>query len=259
MGRPKLGLDLCRTIAASRGGRLLSTQYVRNVAPLLWEYTKGHQWQATHVKDGGTWCPFCAGNLRLGLQVAIMVAKSRGGECLCEAYRNAKTSLLWRCQYGHTWWACLNSVKNQGSWCPTCAGKRPLTLEEARSVAAERGGELLSESYSNSQSKLHWRCANGHEWCASLGSVKHARSWCPTCAHTAQRLDVALAHQAAVAHGGKCLSETYKNNYTHLLWRCAKGHEWRAPTLSVRNKGYWCPSCASGRREREVRAVCVAY
>ena len=116
----------------------------------------------------------------------------------------------------------------------------------------------LSESYKDSQSKLRWRCAEGLQWLASLSSMKNARGWCPTCAHTAQSLGVSSAHQAAAAHGGKCLSETYKNNYTHLLWRCAKGHEWRALLRSVRNKGYWCPWCASGRREREVRTVCAA-
>ena len=130
MGRPKLTLELCKTIAASRGGRILSTLYCSNRGLLLWECGKGHQWQASfhNVKDGGSWCPICAKTRPLGLPAATKAAKSLGGDCLSDNYTNVNASLLWRCAHGHTWRACLNSVKNRGTWCPTCRGKGPLTL-----------------------------------------------------------------------------------------------------------------------------------
>ena len=257
MGRAKLGLDLCKTLAASKGGRLLSNQYDGNGVSLLWECGKGHQWQASFhsIKDRGSWCPFCAGNRRLGLPLASAVAKSHGGECLSDHYTNSKTPLYWRCEHGHAWWSCLDRVKNQGTWCPTCAGKLPLTLSDAMSLAAEKGGKLLSKTYENSWSKLLWRCAHGHEWRASLKNVKNCGSWCPSCFYGSRRLGLSSALQLALTRGGMCLSDSYKNNFTHLEWSCACGHKWKAPLQSVKNRGTWCPLCASGRREREVRAV----
>ena len=92
-GRPKLGLEFCKGIAESRGGRLLSAEYRRNSGLLSWECGKGHQCQAAmhNIKDKGSWCPFCAGNHRLDLAAAMVVAKSRGGKCLSNCYKNSST------------------------------------------------------------------------------------------------------------------------------------------------------------------------
>ena len=40
----------------------------------------------------------------------------------------------------------------------------------------------------------------------------------------------------------------------HMHWRCAHGHEWNATLSSVRT-GRWCPHCAVGRSERDVRNI----
>jgi hypothetical protein len=65
---------------------------------------------------------------------------------------------------------------------------RGLTTEEKaehlaalREIAEGQGGECLSKSYVNSQSKLKWRCAEGHEWDAIARNVREY-SWCPLCA-----------------------------------------------------------------------------
>ena len=255
-GRPKLALEVCKAIAEGRGGRLVSHEYRGNKDLLLWQCGKGHQWQASihNIKDKGSWCPHCAGNRRLGLSDAIAVAKSRGGECMSDHLQNCRSALQWRCQHGHTWLANLDNIKNKGTWCPACATPR-LTLTDARQAAVERGGELLSLSYSNSRSKLLWRCEQGHTWATTLGSVKNSGPWCPICARDQRRLGLSPAHDLAATHGGACLSVSYYNRSTRLLWRCAQGHQWHASLCSVRSRGTWCPSCAPGRREREVRDV----
>ena len=148
-GRPKLGLEACKTIAESRGERLMSNAYRSNKDLLSWQCGKGHQWQASmhNIKDQASWCPDCAGNRRLCLSDAIAVAKSRGGHCLSNCYTNSTLPLHWQCEHGHTWWANLNNAKNAGTWCPACAAPRRLTLAVAREAATERGGELVSQSY----------------------------------------------------------------------------------------------------------------
>ena len=210
MGRARLGLDLCKTIAVNRGGHLLSTVYGSNKAPLLWECEKGHQWLArlNSVKDNGSWCPFCAGKRHSGIPAAVALATSRGGECLSDQYTNSKTPLLWRCERGHAWMSSFDNVQNKGSWCPVCAGKQRLTLADAISIAAEKGGELLSKTYGNSLSRMLWRCAEGHEWLASLNSVRNSGSWCRTCAHDQRRLALPVAHDLATTCGGACFSSS---------------------------------------------------
>lgn len=51
-------------------------------------------------------------------------------------------------------------------------------LERYRAVAAERGGELLSQRYIGCRSKLEWKCAEGHVWQAlpGVGARRAARN-----------------------------------------------------------------------------------
>merc|ERR1711879_801354 len=121
---------------------------------------------------------------KLSIDLAWEVATARGGECISKEYQNAKSKLLWRCSKGHEWWAKLDHVKNSKSWCPECL---KLTIADAHEIAGVRGGECLSEVYQNKRSKLRWRCAEGHEWEASLCSVKNQNSWCPDCLYKNER------------------------------------------------------------------------
>ena len=92
------------------------------------------------------------------------LAHSRGGQCLSKQYHGAYSKLLWRCAEGHEWEAQPNMVKNDGTWCPYCAGKVKHTIESMIVIAKNRGGECLSKHYVNAFAKLRWRCAKGHEW-----------------------------------------------------------------------------------------------
>jgi hypothetical protein len=123
-------------------------------------------------------------------------------------------------------------------------------LEEMRQLAIARGGVCLSKRYSDTKTKLKWKCAVGHEWSAIPSSVLRG-SWCEICAkkrvgrqkaHT-----IEMMHKIAAERDGECLSQIYKNNLTELRWRCKYGHEWEAvPASILRNgsgKGSWCPIC----------------
>merc|ERR1712176_1549168 len=113
--------------------------------PLTWVCAVGHTWTAdlNHIKDRGQWCPHCAGNAPLTLDVAIKIAASRGGMCLSREYVNAKAPLHWRCSQGHEWKTTLDNVRNGGTWRPRCARKAKLSLNDAHVVAKSRGGLCL--------------------------------------------------------------------------------------------------------------------
>jgi hypothetical protein len=134
------------------------------------------------VKNNGSWCPTCAGTKELDLEAMHEIARSHGGVCLSNEYINNKTTLRWRCAKGHEWSAASGTVRNNGTWCPYCARKAKLTIEEMQQIAKTRDGECLSTSYTNGSTKLRWRCRSGHEWMATPDNVKNGKSWCPICA-----------------------------------------------------------------------------
>ena len=86
-----------------------------------------------------------------------------------------------------------------------------VTIGQMRALARARGGACLSTKYVNAQTKLRWKCAKGHAWEATPGSVKNAGNWCLKCAG---RAPLTLEQMQAVAkkRGGKCLSTTYVNS-----------------------------------------------
>ncbi len=188
----KLSIEDAKKAAIERGGSCLSETYVNIRSKLMWRCAEGHEWSAEFFSiRSGRWCPKCgiirrSEKARLGIDAAHKVAEARGGRCLSTIYVDSKSKLLWGCDKNHEWEASYNHV-SRGRWCPTCANLhkanllRTNTIDGARNLAEKRGGACLSETYTNSYTKLHWRCAKGHEWYAALNKIKDAGHWCPEC------------------------------------------------------------------------------
>jgi hypothetical protein len=245
----RLTLEDAQEVARSRGGQCLSVQYVNNHTNMEWRCSKGHEWKAVFKEvKGGTWCLSCAGTRKLTLKDAQDVARDRGGECLSVVYTNLKTKMTWRCLEGHEWKAALNNVRNQGQWCPACAGRPILTIEDAHELARSRGGKCLTTVYKNKDSRLRWECVNGHQWSASMGSVRNSGTWCQTCsmkdAGLRKRDNIENMQELAQSKEGKCLSLEYTSCMCPLLWECKFGHQWKAVPNMVKNNGTWCPTCS---------------
>jgi len=234
-------IDDMHKIAQQRGGICLSNTYVNSQTPLLWQCSKGHQWKAVpnSVKQG-SWCPHCSGRLPLTIEDMQKIAQEKGGKCLSKTYINTDTHLLWQCANGHQWKAVPNSVKNQGTWCPQCAGNLPSNIEEMQEIAEKRGGKCLSENYRSNHKHLLWQCAEGHKWRATPAHIKQGE-WCPQCAGNVP-LTLEEMQKIAKEHGGECLSKIYINYYAKLLWKCAKGHQWKTAPANIKH-GTWCPQC----------------
>ncbi len=241
-------LKRLRTIATEHGGTCLSPSYVNDYTKLLWQCAKGHRWTAnpTHVLRG-TWCPYCYGRGKTIEDMQQLAAQKRG-QCLSPAYLGALTNLMWQCAQGHQWKATPSSI-TRGSWCPFCVGLGK-TIDDMKKLAAQHGGHCLSPVYKNVNTKLLWQCQAGHKWETTPNTVQSGK-WCPECARATQSRDMRLGLPAmqtiAVSRGGRCLSDEYVNNNTHLLWQCKEGHQWKAIPSSIKS-GHWCPVCAIKRR-----------
>lgn len=187
-GNVRHNIAAMQAMALERGGKCLSKRYRGNITPLLWECSEGHRWKASpgSIRINGSWCPKCAGLQKLDLMEMREIAKTRGGKCLSRKYVNANSKLLWECAKGHRWEAIPNSVK-RGTWCKVCAGFDHLTLESAKKIAKERGGECLSAKYISARHKMIWRCANGHTWGNTLDKIKNRKQWCRLCSIESRR------------------------------------------------------------------------
>lgn len=48
------------------------------------------------------------------------------------------------------------------------------------------------------------------------------------------------------------MSTEYRDARTPLVWRCAKGHLWKARVTNIRNAGSWCPECARQKKKLSI-------
>lgn len=116
-------------------------------------------------------------------------------------------------------------------------------LKIAQEIADKKDGKCLSSEYTNIETKMLWKCKDGHEWKATLNNIKNCNQWCPYCSGNV-KLSLETAQEVAKEKNGKCLSAEYINNGTDLLWECSFGHKWFAPLDRIKNAGRWCPYCS---------------
>jgi len=181
----KQRLEEYKKIAIFNGGKCLSENYINNYTPIEFQCSKGHTWFAepSRVKCG-TWCPKCANNQRHTIEDMQQLAFKHGGKCISEEYVNYKSILKWQCSFGHTWMARPDNI-GKGYWCPVCLPRKggsrsKLDISVFQKIAGEKGGKLLSLTYSGTGNPHQWQCKEGHIWMTTPGIVKNG-SWCPVC------------------------------------------------------------------------------
>lgn len=171
-------------LAAAHGGKCLSTDYVNSKTKLIWQCDAGHEpfsMRPNNVQQG-QWCPECGGVKKLTLEDLNKLAANHGGRCLSKTFKNNRSIVTWECELGHRFKRSPNNVQ-QGQWCGKCipSENKKRSIKEIQKMARDRGGELLSTEYSNNKTKLHWRCAEGHEFWKRLNTVQQRLSWCTEC------------------------------------------------------------------------------
>lgn len=261
----KRTIEEIQELAASRGGRCLSTEYANVTTNLDWECKRGHRWQSSFhsVSNKGTWCrkckwiddPWVKARPRLTLDDAIAVAQKNQGRCLSSTYTNASQKLTWECIRGHQWTAPLSYIR-AGHWCLKCGfiqkpqrnGKIKRTIQDMQNAAIENGGKCLSDEYIDTDTPLLWECAKGHQWYAIPHCVIVRKTWCAICRRGKYH---SMADLRAIVYErlGKILSHLDTPDDYHIkteekvTFECADGHVWTTRAGSVLHK-HWCHECA---------------
>lgn len=176
MGRV-INLKTANEIAAKKDGRCIKAG-CNSRDKWLWRCKNGHEWMASYSQiRNGSWCPECR---RFGIDKAKAHAKAKGGDCLSDYCQNIFTKLEWICSKGHGWKATPSNVFYKNKWCPTCAGNKKLTIDEAKTEAIKRNGKLLSTEYTLSTNKIDIMCGFGHKFESTPNKIQSG-SWCPCC------------------------------------------------------------------------------
>lgn len=266
--------------AISKGGKCLSHDYENIQSKLEWKCSneKHNSWLSTYsnIVINGSWCMQCAleaSKDQNGLIRAQEYARSKGGKCLANEYKNIRARTQWKCHDpNHPIFEATFRIANSGNWCPQCAYqkisdkkkfKHGLTL--AQEYAQSRGGKCLSKEYINSREKLQWKCHDPSHpiWEGSYGGVALRKVWCSKCGNKESGQKhinpngLKIAQEYAQSRGGKCLSTNYIDSREKLEWKCAnEGHKsWFARVNIIRDNN-WCPDCAKFfYKEHKIRTL----
>jgi hypothetical protein len=171
--------------ARERGGECLSTVYNGRTAKYRFRCAQGHEWEAAGIEImRKAWCQQCVFERARrpdGLAALHRAAESRGGTCLASRYQRIQTRYPFRCGREHEWMAWGSEIL-KGGWCPTCRteDRRRQGIESMRVIAAERGGQCVSNTYVDNNTKLEWECARGHRWWARPRQITMG-NWCAQC------------------------------------------------------------------------------
>jgi hypothetical protein len=179
------------------------------------------------------------------------LAISKNGECISSEYIACNKKLKFKCSSGHIWETKPYYLVNNNSWCPQCNKSHKDNIELFKKIAIERDGICLSDIYVNNKTKLRFQCKNNHIWEAKPHDIKFSKSWCPICSNSV-KLTIEKMQEIAFNREGRCLSDTYVNSHSKLLWECKYGHQWMAKPCQVKNSNNWCPICNESQGERTV-------
>jgi len=170
----------------------------------------------------------------------------------------------WICGKGHEWKARVIS-RSKGTGCPYCSGHTVcndncLTTKKPQLAAqwhpTKNGSLTPRDVMPMSNKKVWWKCAEGHEWTAGIGSRSKGQG-CPDCGRTrvSKEYNLEVIHKNVAAqwhptkNGALFPKDVTPGSTKKVWWVCDKGHEYQARVYN-RNKGRGCPYCAG-------RSVCA--
>lgn len=187
-GKAKPTIEFIYNEFEKEGYTLLSNKYTNYYTKLECLCDNGHKcfvsWGAWKK---GNRCAHCYGNAKITVDAIRASFMKEGYVLISKKYKNSSTKLEYICSEGHSHNITWNSWQN-GSRCPYCAGRPPLTLSDIREALAKENYILISKDYKNSRSKLICKCPEGHVYNVSWDTWRGGRR-CPVCANIKLSMD----------------------------------------------------------------------
>jgi len=108
------------------------------------------------------------------------MVEAKDGTLISTNYVHTDDKIQVKCEQGHIWTTTFHMIKN-GKWCPHKRGQEIYTIENMHALAKKHEGKFLNDKYIDIVTSYLWECKKGHQWTASVGSIKFGKGWCPTC------------------------------------------------------------------------------
>jgi hypothetical protein len=255
-------LALFPSVAAQADGWDPSKLPAHSHQKMTWKCNAGHKWETAiyNRTSGKKGCPYCSGRFPI---VGINDLQTKNPSIASEAFGwdpsqytcGSGQKKEWLCQCGYKWLAQICKRTNGRRGCPRCAGKvitlgkNDLASQYPR-IASEACDWNPQEVSRMSDKVLKWKCAQGHEWMASVKNRTLYDSQCPVCIRKIFILGVNdLASQfpsiAAEAHGWDPSQVRYGSD-KKKEWKCQCGNIFIASPNNRTNpsNGTSCPCCA---------------
>lgn len=122
--------------------------------------------------------------------------------------------------------------------------------------------KLKIENISSYSNRRAWfKCEKGHEWESIIGNRTRHKRGCPYCSHQKVLPETSLAMRypdiASEWHPDNILkpNEVFPGTTKHVLWKCKKGHVWKARVDHRVCCGSGCIHCKSSKSEEEIDKI----
>ena len=170
----------------------------------------------------------------------------------------------WKCAKFHEWETTVRTRVQQNNKCPYCSG-RLATAENNLKVLFPEIADLFNETLNGKTAgevtptyggKMHWTCANGHDFLKSPRETVRTKGHCRDC----NSLAFNYPHFRESYHPNNSIPFeiiSYGSN-KKVQWLCDQGHEYGATVVHRTADGRGCPYCA-GRYATKENNLLLAY
>jgi len=253
-------------IAASRGGKCISSKYFGMQKKLTWGCAHGHVWKSTPatVVIAGSWCPECSAGLGERLTRAAFehftgktfqkckpdwLVSERATRLELDGY-NEELQVAFEHQGDQHYKEIAFFTKN------TLYQQRKNDDETKRRICLSRGVILIEVQQVGRQISV----ANLGQWVETALLSKGVKivnsgsqpNYRPAYATSGATTALERLRALAIGKGGKCLESLYLGSKEPHRFICDRGHKWSASAESI-SQGKWCAKCAAAKKAVNTR------
>lgn len=244
-------IEVYQEIAQKRGGKLLSTEYINSHTKMEWQCEDGHKFWSVPapVRFQDVWCPICSSGISERIvreyfkiifekdfqkKHPIWLLSPLRKRMELDGY-NEELRIAFEYQ-GEQHYNPIYFGKNKRL-------KEIQIKDELKKQLCEKNNvTLITIPYyikrDEFQNYISTECRRKGIQIAQDKPLVDYRTL-----NVYSPRKIKELQQIAEKFGGKCLSKTYIDCKTPLLWQCSKGHKWWAVPNSIKGN-HWCPICS---------------
>lgn len=182
LNNPEYHLNELRKIIESKGGKLISTEYINNSNKLeVEDKNKVRFFMSARDLKRNHWSPYEQNKVmndpEYHLDILRKIAESKGGKLISTEYLGAKVKLEFEDSAGRRFFMAATDVKQpKGSWSPYESGNvynnPEYHFNEIKKIAESKGGKVISKKYISAKTKMEFENIFGRRFFCTANQIK---------------------------------------------------------------------------------------